>query len=235
MLIQRLRAFKRRLKEIAGREITIRLETAPATEFHGTAYGGWAILAGSLRPASTVYSFGVGEDASFDLSLIGRYGCRVHAFDPTPKPAGWVARNIRDERFVFEKSALADHDGILRLYLPRNPEHVSASLVVGSRTTAEDYFDAPCFRLESICGRLGHTRLDVLKMDIEGAEYSVLRDMFSSSHAVRPRQLLVEFHHWMKPFTVTHTRHALELLRESGYRVAWVSNAGHEILFVSNA
>ncbi|GIS18490.1 MAG: hypothetical protein CM15mP120_04060 [Pseudomonadota bacterium] len=40
---------------------------------------------------------------------------------------------------------------------------------------------------------LGHDHLDVLKMDIEGAEYAVLDDMLQSN--ILPDQLLVEFHH----------------------------------------
>jgi FkbM family methyltransferase len=232
MLIRLLRTGKRLLQVLAGREISVRLEVTTATEFHGTVYGGWAILKGSLDADSIIYSFGVGEDASFDLSLIGKYGCRVHAFDPTPKSADWVAENIQDGRFVFEKSALADHDGTIRLYLPRDPRHVSASLVAGSRTAAENHFAAPCYRLESILNRLGHSRLDVLKMDIEGAEYSVLQNILASHSLAKPRQLLVEFHHWMHPFSVADTRKTLAELNHADYRVAWISGSGHEVLFI---
>jgi len=46
-----------------------------------------AIIWIRLRSAATavVYSLGIGEDISFDLALIEKYGARVHAFDPTPK------------------------------------------------------------------------------------------------------------------------------------------------------
>ena len=60
----------------------------------GTTYGGYAVVPAALGPESIVYSFGVGQDASFDLALIERFGATVHAFDPTrsgsrPPMARW--------------------------------------------------------------------------------------------------------------------------------------------------
>jgi len=82
-------------------------------------------------------------------------------------------------------------------------------------------------------GRLGHTRIHVLKMDIEGAEYTVLEHALKTGVLRRVDQLLIEFHHWMEPFTVRHTQEALQLVRGEGFYVAWVSPSGHEVLFVN--
>ena len=38
-----------------------------------------------------------------------------------------------------------------------------------------------------IMAKLGHSSLDILKIDIEGAEYDVIEDMLSSG--IRPRQV----------------------------------------------
>jgi len=57
----------------------------PATEYFGTAYGGWPVITSQLDSTSTVLSFGLGEDISFDLGVIDRFGSAVHGFDPTPK------------------------------------------------------------------------------------------------------------------------------------------------------
>ncbi|KAK7485051.1 hypothetical protein BaRGS_00023690 [Batillaria attramentaria] len=50
--------------------------------------GGWEVCEDSpYRPSSPclVYSFGVGEDFSFDDAVARRYGCEVHSFDPSMK------------------------------------------------------------------------------------------------------------------------------------------------------
>ena len=48
-------------------------------------------------------------------------------------------------------------------------------------------------RVATLMRDLGHERLDVLKMDIEGAEYEVVADVLASGIDIG--QLLIEFHH----------------------------------------
>ena len=55
------------------------------------------------------------------------------------------------------------------------------------------YFEADCVTLESFRRRKNLSSIDVLKMDIEGAEFPVIRGMFRLPD-LRPTQLLVEFH-----------------------------------------
>ena len=144
-----------------------------------------------------VWSCGIGEDASFDTSVIAKYGCTVHAFDPTPRSIAWVRANVDDARFQFHDSAISDRDGTLRLYLPRDAAWVSASLVPGEHTRGE-HIDVPTRRLASIRRDFGVP--DILKMDIEGAEYDVLRDLLSGPEAFFPKQLALEFHHFWPAF-----------------------------------
>ena len=77
---------------------------------------------------------------------------------------------------------------------------------------------------------LGHARLDVLKMDIEGAEYDVIDDLINSRVVVD--QILVEFHHHQRYVPLARTRRAIEGLRQVGYRVFHVSASGHEYSFM---
>ena len=58
----------------------------------GTDYGGWIIPGTLLNASSICYAVGCGQDVSFDLGLIQRYGCDVHAFDPTPRGIGQQPR-----------------------------------------------------------------------------------------------------------------------------------------------
>ena len=225
-----IRHVRRWLRCLIGKDIWLHPELEVATEFHGTDYGGWAIVHDSLHPASIIYSFGIGEDASFDLGLIARYGCLVQAFDPTPKSLAWVAAHIGDARFRMHPWALGGSDGSLRLFLPKNREHVSASLFASS-LMSDDYFDAECYRLTTVMQKLNHQHIDVLKLDIEGAEYEVIADLCSSGRIRQVDQLLVEFHHWMPSIRVNSTKMAVTQLRQAGFRLLWVSRTGHEALF----
>lgn len=232
MLINSLRRLRCRWKALWGKDIFIPVQRRVKTEFHGSTCGGWSILQDSLTSDSVVYSIGIGEDATFDLSVIEKYECAIHAFDPTPRSVVWVQREIKSPLFRFEAAAIADHDGTLELFFPSNPDFVSTSLAKSKSMTGSSFI-ATCVSLPSLMGRLGHTRIHVLKMDIEGAEYTVLEHALKTGVLRRVDQLLIEFHHWMEPFTVRHTQEALQLVRGEGFYVAWVSPSGHEVLFVN--
>ena len=86
----------------------------------------------------------------------------------------------------------------------------------------------PVRRLPTLMQELGHDRLDLLKLDIEGGEYAVLDDVL----AVGPRQLLVEFHHRWDGRGFDRTRQAIARLDAGGYRLFWHSRRGKEFGFV---
>ena len=217
------------IKHILGRDLYLRPEKTVSTRFYGSDYGGWALPVGAVNRDSIVYSFGIGEDASFDLALITETGCQVHGFDPTPKSLSWVADNIRNDRFSIHPWALGDEDGTMELWLPDNPDHVSASCRKSDRTS-DSSFIAECKRLPTIMKLLGHRKVDVLKMDIEGAEYTVIKTMAADGTLERISCLLVEFHHWMPSFVNQDTLEVLDILRGKGFKLLWVSDSGHELL-----
>jgi FkbM family methyltransferase len=225
----RLIRLKRAMRVTFAGDLAICVDQPSAVEFHGSRHAGWGILAGSVREDSIVYSFGIGEDASFDLSLISGYRCKICAFDPTPKSLVWAEKNIREPRFKLYPWAISGYDGILRLFLPRIAQHVSASLRQTSLTRA-DSFEAECYRLGTIMSRFGHARIDILKMDIEGAEYEVIDETIASGTIRCVDQLLIEFHHWIPEIGHKPTIDALARLRAEGFCVHWVSDGGREVL-----
>ncbi len=66
----------------------------------------------------------------------------------------------------------------------------------------------------------GHAHIDLLKMDIEGAEYRVLADIVREHLPVR--QMLIEFHHQYTAHGTSSTREALTLLENAGMKICHV-------------
>jgi FkbM family methyltransferase len=202
-----------------------------ATMFGGDGYGGWPCLAERLSADSVVYSVGIGFDMQFDHALIDRFGLTIHGFDPTPRVVEWLRQNPPREAFKFQPLGLAWLDGELSFAAPTHENAVSGT-VVSSAVVGQDTVAVPVARLETIMRDLGHERLDVLKMDIEGAEYAVLDDMLQSN--ILPDQLLVEFHHGKRrkgrlPVAGTHKR--VNDLLARGYKIFWASESGRELAF----
>ena len=95
---------------------------------------------------------------------------------------------------------------------------------------AQSGVEVPAFTIDTLMHKLGHNHVDLLKMDIEGAEYEVLEALIASSS--RPRQLLVEFHHRFPSIAKSMTSDIIGGLRRIGYRIFAVSGTGREVSFI---
>jgi FkbM family methyltransferase len=155
----------------------------------GSTYGGWWVPASVLVPGAVAYCAGAGEDVTFDVALL-QHGLRVSTFDPTPTSVQYVtALGIDDERFRFMPVGWWNDDTEIDLYAPRNPTHVSHSALNLQRT--HQTITVPVRRVATLAGELGDTAVDIIKMDIEGAEMVVIPDILSTGPL--PRVLCVEF------------------------------------------
>ncbi len=191
----------------------------------GSQYGGWVVPTSLFSSSSVCYCVGVGEDITFDLALIQQFGCQVFAFDPTPRAIEHVNKNAYDNpAFHFQPVGIWSRDELCKFYAPENPQHVSHS-VVNLQSTAE-YFEAECKRLSTIMRELGHDRIDLLKLDIEGAEHEVIENLLAED--LRVNVLCAEFD---QPSPLSTTIATVRKLQRAGYQV--VSIEGWNFTFVS--
>lgn len=181
----------------------------------GSEYGGWSICTDDLSHQSIVYSFGIGEDLTFDLGLISRCGCQVYAFDPTPRTKAWLEKKPVPKTFTFFDYGIADYDGKARFHPPDEKSFVSHTLIPNVYDTTEASFDVEVKTLATIMNQLRHAHVDVLKLDVEGIEFSVLKDIVRKEVSVT--QILVEYHHRFSGFSLKDTIESFKLLYSHGY------------------
>jgi FkbM family methyltransferase len=151
-----------------------------STERLGTDYGGWIIPTQILNENSICYLVGAGTDISFDLAVSEKYHPYIFILDPTPKAADYFKKIKNDtqislEKIKFLKIGLWSENKIVRFFAPANPDHVSHSIVNLHKTST--YFDAPVKKLSDLMQENGHKAIDLLKIDIEGAEYEVIKSI----------------------------------------------------------
>jgi hypothetical protein len=87
--------------------------------------------------------------------------------------------------------------------------------------------------LADVARSLGHERIDVLKMDIEGAEWAVLENIFAEG-SVWIGQILVEFHDRFFPDGKARTVKAIQTLKGHGFELFAVSRTGGELSFMNS-
>jgi FkbM family methyltransferase len=200
----------------------------------GARSGVWTVCPEGLGADSVIYSFGVGDNNKWELALIERFGVCVHAFDPTPASVAWVGKQTMPEQFCFHPVGIAGHDGYSTFRLPRHGNRFNYHPVL-TRTHDPEAHDValPVCRLTTIMAELAHDRIDLLKLDVEGAEYSVLDDLMASG--IRPGQVLVEFHHHFAGIGLDETVRAIGGLNDAGYRIFHISDRGLEFSFLHAA
>lgn len=182
-------------------------------ERFGTKYGGWIIPFELLDDKSVCYTVGAGEDISFDSELAEKLGANVYIFDPTPRAIAHFEElkksilentrmNVNNDPDLFyslktgnlEKMHYYDYgiwkkDSIEKFYAPKKKEWVSHAIINSQKTT--EYFEGECKKISTVMKELGHNKLDLLKLDVEGAEYEIIDSILEDKIPIKI--LCVEF------------------------------------------
>ncbi len=199
-------------------------------KWYGNSYGGFFIIPELLNRNSIVYSFGIGTDISFDKKVIKKHQCSVFGFDPTPQSISWINEQKNLNSFHFYKYGIGPKTEIVDFFLPANPKQISGSLLNHEYTDANRKVAAQMKTFGDIATELGHKHVDVVKMDIEGAEYQVLQTVLESSISID--QILVEFHDRLLEGHSLNSKIAVEMLKNKGYEIFACSMSYEEISFV---
>ena len=85
---------------------------------------------------------------------------------------------------------LSEQDGEYQFWGPNNPANVSHSLIYGLKV--QEGFSAPCRKLSTVMAGLKHDHIDLLKLDVEGAEYGIIRDIYTNKLNIK--SITLEFH-----------------------------------------
>ena len=156
-----------------GRDPEARPHHAALMRYGGRADGGkWLCSVAELEPPCVVYSLGNGGDIDFEEAISSNTPCQIFTFDCTLPPERIPDPNSLPPRTTFEPVCIG-----------------------------EDSADGSRQSLTTIAKRLGHPRVHLIKMDIEGHEYGVFAAMRAAydadplgSYNFLPLQISVEFH-----------------------------------------
>ena len=212
----------------------------------GSQYGGWAVPEDLLKKGAVAICAGAGEDISFDIELNSR-GLKVYVQDPTPRarkhvesllsayknnkkfpvnngPEIYDLTNFNQGRFHFDPVGIAGENGVLKFYVPTNPNHVSHS--IKNLQNTDQYFEAECVTYDDYLDSKGIEKVDIVKLDIEGAEHEVIDCILQSPR--KPSVLAVDFDELNCDFQLKYFDNivsSLAKIKKSGYNAISIKNS----------
>ncbi len=225
-VISLLRLIRSYLKYLAGKSIF----KLPKRKYPTKKYGKgcfWKILDLPLNKDSIIYSFGIGTDITFEQDLVKNKGCKVFAFDPTPKAIKYVSEQ-KSDNIIVREYAISNQDTLTKFTLPQNDNFVSGSLVYDF---GGENIVVRCHKLSTIMKEFNHTHIDLLKMDIEGAEYDVFEDLKNSKILENIEQICIEFHFRFKKTLLKRTLDIFSLLASYGFELIYAADNQEEFTF----
>jgi len=217
------------LKRIAGQELWLKKEYQIET----VSYGEWEFSPQYLGDDAIIYSLGVGDSIEFDLKIINHYKVLVFAFDPTPYAMEWIDKQVIPKELKFYPWAVSGKDGEFKMTQRVNHKGHKSEIMwteLLPNEHSEKSITVPSLTIFSIMKKLSHQKIDLMKVDVEGAEYEIIDHLIQ--YNIKPKQLLIEFHHRFETKNKIMTQKAIQDLQQIGYKIFSISETGREIGFI---
>ncbi len=212
----------------------------------GSKFQGYYVPDNYLNASSICYCVGAGVDISLDVELATRYGAQVFVFDPMPyafdhfnelvsktSEGQQLAIGTGEHAYVYNvnseqlktiqfiKTGVWDEKKRVKFYFPAKQNYAGHSITNLQNT--DQYIEAPVDTLVNIMRQLGHSHIDLLKIEIEGAEYTVIDNVLNDK--INVKMILVEFdefHHreGKSLATLRRIKKSSDKLLKAGYKLA---------------
>ncbi|XP_024146346.1 methyltransferase-like protein 24 [Oryzias melastigma] len=199
---------KRFLSYITTPQVSCASLSSKRTAWKGSSKG-WAVcldpkyslIQKTKSKSCRVYSFGLGVTDWWLERFLGRSGCQVHCFDPSLKQLHQQDAEMWLHRLSVDwrdpNPAIAQH------------QHANSK------------------KLATILNDFGHREVDVLKVDMESAEWKILENLVLEGVLDSVGQLLLEIHlHWAgfevggdDPSVVRYWFSLLKELEDAGFNL----------------
>ena len=202
----------------------------------GTRYGGWWIDSRAMGPQPLLIDCGLGEDISFPAAFLQRFaGARVIGVDPNPRSLAYCRARCPSGMEILANAFWTTAGETIVFHLPRGQDKLpkGADGVSGSLDPSHEYVEGGerietlTVDLDSLLARAGRTDCDVLKLDIEGAEYALLEALVANGRIQAARQVLVEFHHGVTGHSVADTQRIVSRLGATGHRLMHIEGRNY--------
>lgn len=199
-------------------------------------YSNSFILLDRFNDSSVVIDVGCAEDADFSQTIISEYGVKCFAVDPTKKHTEALRDLEKKYDGLFQYNQLAVGPKNETVVFHESKENQSGSLLDNHVNVKKDTiveYEVECVTLEGLLAQLGlESGVSLLKLDIEGAEYELIKSVENET-LQKIDQIFIEFHHHAVPdYNISDTQSMVEKIENAGFNSFTFDN--HNYLFYQN-
>lgn len=178
------------------------------------------VLRNEIKPGMTVLDLGanIGVHTLLAARLVGEKG-RIFAFEPAPGNYGLLVRNLAVNGYtnvIPVKSAVSNRSGQVRLFL--NEEQSGRHNIYDHYHQNERAVTVDSISLDEFF-KDKDSRIDFIKMDIEGAEMAALEGMGNLIRENRNLKLITEFSPGLLRSAGTSPEEFLIRLTQYGFKI----------------
>ncbi len=120
----------------------------------------------------------------------------MHVFEPDKQTFELLQKNVLENKLTnvtLHNAALSDKHGEIKFYInSNNPGSLVMSANNSRMTSTEECIDVKAVTLSSV---INGESIDFLKMDIEGSEHEVIREIESAGDLKNIKEGVIEYHH----------------------------------------
>ncbi len=118
---------------------------------------------------------------------------KILAFEPNPSVFELLKKNVEENNLsdvTLFNIGLSNREGISEFFFDDNIGILSGSLLAdrGGKTTTK-------IKLEKLSTYLIDSKADLIKIDVEGAEFQILEDLLETKTIQNTENYLIEYHH----------------------------------------
>ena len=189
-----------------------------------------ALFRNLIEPKSCIVDIGANIGYYSLMAAAISPDSEIFAFEPLPKNVTAFKENISLNNYSnihVEEVALSDEDGIGALTLMHtDTESGWAHLLAKLPDDSGKYLKVKRFKLDTICKTLKIPSVDILKIDVEGHDFQVIKGAGQTLGAPGKRHCIIEFNDYDFQNHGIISQGIDEFLKEKGYKLFSIKKNG---------
>jgi len=175
----------------------------------------------------------------YTLQTAVRVGCRgeVHAFEPVSNTFAYLKKNILLNKFTnvfINRYIVHDHRGSEKIFINDENNTGKSSVIKAYGNIDRRVETVECITIDDYVSQKGLSNIDLVKIDVEGNELSVLKGMKQLLKTQNRLSIIVEIHKGHLLSQGLNPKYLYNLLKKFDFSAKWIASSKSIVLFSKN-